>query len=491
MSAIRIKNLSFSYGDKTIFDHLNLILDTDWKLALTGRNGRGKTTLLRILCGELEYAGQITAGEDFVYFPPKTDESLDALSALYSAYPALELWRLKAELSALDMQADILDRQFASLSPGEKTRLLAAALFSVEYAFPLIDEPTNHLDAAGRKKFAAYLKNKRGFLLVSHDRAFLDACCDHVLVLEKEGYELRGGSFSAWWEDKQARDSSQRAQNERLKKQISELEKSARRTSEWAAKTEASKNEKVSGLKPDKGHVGAMAAKMARSAKNMQRRTEKAIEEKSALLKNADFYGELKLPSLPFRSEKICTVTHASVKYGDSYAFRDICLCIERGDRIAVSGQNGCGKTSLLRLVTKELNPSEGSLSMPSDAVISYLPQDTRSLSGSVFDCAKAHGAPPEIVMAILNKLDFRSDLFSKDVSAFSDGQKKKTALAISLATPAHLYVWDEPLNYIDLVSRIQLEELILRSCPTMLFVEHDALFCGHIATKTLFLGNN
>ena len=85
MSAIRIKNLSFSYGDKTIFDHLNLILDTDWKLALTGRNGRGKTTLLRILCGELEYAGQITAGEDFVYFPPKTDESLDALSALYSA----------------------------------------------------------------------------------------------------------------------------------------------------------------------------------------------------------------------------------------------------------------------------------------------------------------------------------------------------------------------------------------------------------------------
>ena len=90
--------------------------------------------------------------------------------------------------------------------------------------------------------------------------------------------------------------------------------------------------------------------------------------------------------------------------------------------------------------------------------------------------------------MAILNKLDFRSDSFGKDLSAFSDGQKKKVALAASLAVPAHLYIWDEPLNYIDLVSRMLLEELIARFCPTILFVEHDAAFCANVATKTVCL---
>ena len=102
---------------------------------------------------------------------------------------------------------------------------------------------------------------------------------------------------------------------------------------------------------------------------------------------------------------------------------------------------------------------------------------------------AAARGAEPSLVMAILNKFNLRSELFSRDISGYSDGQKKKVALAVSLATPAHLYIWDEPLNFIDLFSRMQIEELIREFCPTMIFVEHDAAFSRGIATKVVTLG--
>ena len=493
MSAINVTDLTYRYPDsyENVFDNLTLTLDTDWKLALTGRNGRGKTTFLRLLCGKLECRqGTIRCPVPLEYFPFAAAEEFDALSALYAARPAMELWKLKREMRGLGLAEEVLERPYRTLSGGERTKLQLAALFSEESAYLLIDEPTNHLDRAGREKLAAYLKGKLGFILVSHDRAFLDACCDHILVFGAEGYTLRRGSFSDWWKDKTAADKAESEQNERLKKQIAAMQKSAERMSGWADKVEASKNKKhkVAGLPPEKGHVGRMAAKMAKRAKSVERRQEKAIEEKSALLKDAEFYGNLKLSPLPFRAQELCSLTHVSAGYGGKDAISDKTLTIGRGERIAVAGANGCGKSTLLKLLAGRIEPREGIVRVPGDLTVSYLPQDVFAISGSAAEYAAAGGAPPALVMAILNKLNFRSSLFEKDISAYSEGQKKKMALAVSLATPAHLYIWDEPLNYIDLVSRIQLEELILQFCPTLLFVEHDAEFCRKIATKTMFL---
>ena len=491
MSAIFVRDLTYHYpgSPENIFENFSITLDTDWKLALTGRNGRGKTTFLRILDGSLkDHAGTVTGGNDFEYFPFSLPKDCDALSAVYCARPETELWRLKKEMRGLGLAEEVLDRPVSALSGGEQTKLMLAALFSQEGAHLLIDEPTNHLDEAGRRRLAAYLKEKQGFILVSHDRDFLDACCDHILVFNAQGVTLRKGGFSEWWQDKTAADAAEREQNARLEKQIGALMASAERTRSWADKVEASKNRKVSGLHPDKGHIGAMAAKMAKRAKNTERRREQAIEQKSALLKNAEFYGELKLNPLDFRTTTLCTLSHVSAGYGPHPVLGDVSLAIGRGERIAVRGGNGSGKSTLLKLITGEIRAKGGAVSVPNGLRISYLPQNVRGLCGPLYDFAEAHGAPPSLVMAILNKLDFRSALFEKDISLYSDGQKKKAALAVSLATPAHLYIWDEPLNYIDLVSRIQIEELLLKYRPSLLFVEHDAAFVRSVATRTLDL---
>ena len=158
MAAISLQNITFRYpgNAENVFENFSAVLDSDWKLALTGRNGRGKTTLLRLLCGKLEHTGKIAApGIAFEYFPYAVDESLDGLSALYLALPDLELWRLKAELHKLGMDESVFDRPMGALSGGERTKLLLAALFAKENAFLLIDEPTNHLDETGRRQLSA------------------------------------------------------------------------------------------------------------------------------------------------------------------------------------------------------------------------------------------------------------------------------------------------------------------------------------------------
>ena len=187
MSQITIQDLSFTYeGDHVpVFQHLDLQLDTRWKLGLVGRNGRGKTTLLRLLEGSLSGGGVLTRPDRTIYFPRLVAEpERPAREILLEGIPWEEEWMLLRELNRLGLDEDILDRPFSSLSGGEQTRAGLARLFCQEDGYPMLDEPTNHLDEAGRTLTARYLRGlDRGFLLVSHDRAFLDACTDHTLAL--------------------------------------------------------------------------------------------------------------------------------------------------------------------------------------------------------------------------------------------------------------------------------------------------------------------
>ena len=184
MSQITIQDLSFTYeGDHVpVFQHLDLQLDTRWKLGLVGRNGRGKTTLLRLLEGSLSGGGVLTRPDRTIYFPRLVAEpERPAREILLEGIPWEEEWMLLRELNRLGLDEDILDRPFSSLSGGEQTRAGLARLFCQGDGYPMLDEPTNHLDEAGRTLTARYLRGlDRGFLLVSHDRAFLDACTDHT-----------------------------------------------------------------------------------------------------------------------------------------------------------------------------------------------------------------------------------------------------------------------------------------------------------------------
>lgn len=490
MSMIHIENLSFTYPSSydPVFDHASFLIDTDWKLGFVGRNGKGKTTLLLLLLGKYPYKGKITSSVPFDYFPyPVPDKSRLTQDILEEICPLAQEWELHREMNLLDVDTGVLWRPFETLSNGEQTKVLLAALFLNEGHFLLIDEPTNHLDADARKKVSAYLKKKKGFILVSHDRRFLDGCVDHILALNRSTIDVQKGNFSTWMENFERQQMFEEGQNERLKKEIAQLKQSARRTAAWSDKVEKEKHgTNNSGSKLDKGYVGHKAAKLMQRSKAMEARRRQAIEQKSSLLKNTETADTLSVRPLTYHGDRLVSFTDVAVCYENGPVCKPVSFDIRRGDRIVLDGRNGSGKSSLIKLLAGFSKEHTGQVSIGSGLIISYVPQDASQLAGSLSGFAKQQQIDETLFKSILRKLGFERIQFEKDMAALSAGQKKKIQLAKSLCQQAHLYVWDEPLNYIDVYSRMQIEELIRAYAPTALLVEHDEAFRDSVATQII-----
>lgn len=280
MSQIGVSNLTFCYEGSfdNIFDNVSFSIDTEWKLGFIGRNGKGKTTFLNLLQGKMEYQGTISASIVFDYFPYQVSERSRKVcwgEILEEIRPECELWRVICELDKLQVSAEVLYRPFETLSHGERTKIMLAILFSQDNYFLLIDEPTNHLDREARELVKEYLCGKKGFILVSHDRDLLDACIDHVLVLNRRSIEVQSGSFSSWWENKTRMDAFRRAENEKHRREIKTLRQAANRTQRWAESNERTKI----GFDPIKDHdrctatrayIGAKTKKMQSRVKNLE-----------------------------------------------------------------------------------------------------------------------------------------------------------------------------------------------------------------------------
>ncbi|MDE6221592.1 MAG: ATP-binding cassette domain-containing protein [Lachnospiraceae bacterium] len=514
MAQIQVTNLTFSYEGSydMIFDNVSFVIDTDWKLGFIGRNGKGKTTFLSLLLGKQEYAGGIHTSAVFDYFPYQVpDESLTECGAelLEQMKQGCELWRVLCELEALELDAEILYRPFDTLSYGERTKLMLAVLFSGENDFLLIDEPTNHLDQNARETVKCYLNSKKGYILVSHDRDLLDACIDHVLVLNRRTIEVQSGNFSSWWENKARKDAFSLAENEKHKKEIGKLNKASRRVRQWADQNEHTKI----GFDPVKEHdrfkntrsyIGAKTKKMQSRVKQMEERIDREIEEKEGLLQDIENPADLKLFSLRHHKEVLLTIKEYSLTYPDTKesVLQNLSMELRQGERVFLKGRNGCGKSTLIKAILKNADLTDvingqiendiinesGLIAVASGLTISYVNQDTSFLKGSVQKFCACRGLQESLFCAILRQLDMERVQFSKNMEDFSEGQKKKVLIAASLLTPAHLYIWDEPLNYIDVFSRMQIEKLILSCQPTMLIVEHDVRFREKIATEVFDL---
>lgn len=488
MSLISVSNLTFGYdgSSETVFDNCSFQIDTDWRLGLVGRNGRGKTTLLKLLRGECEYRGSISAAVTFDYFPfPVPDPSRTTMDVLEGLDPELESWQIYRELSALEVDDTVLCRPYATLSGGEQTKVLLAALFLRPGNFLLIDEPTNHLDLEGRRVVSEYLARKKGFILVSHDRAFLDGCTDHTLSINRQDIQVTQGSFSVWWENKARRDAWEKTENDRLRKEVGRLKEAARRTADWS---DAAESSKIGTHAADRGFIGHKAAKVMKRAKSTEARKQKAAEEKAGLLQNIEQTADLKLCPLIHPQKRLVEAVDLTVDYGDGVICKPISFIIMQSDRVALTGRNGAGKSSLLKLIAGEPIPHSGKLTLASGLVLSVVPQDASFLRGGLSDYIEACGVDESLFKSILRKLDFSRALFEQDMARFSAGQKKKVLLARSLCEAAHLYIWDEPLNYIDLFSRVQLEILIRAYRPTLLLVEHDREFLDGIEAEQICL---
>ncbi len=484
MSLIQVSNLTFAYDGSydNIFEKVNFQIDTNWKLGFIGRNGRGKTTFLNLLQGKYEYQGSISASVAFSYFPYKvSDPTAFSIDVVDEIYPDYQYWQLAREMAKLQLDEDVLYRPYGTLSNGEQTKLQLAVLFSKENNFLLIDEPTNHLDIRGREIISQYLNGKKGFILVSHDRAFLDGCVDHILSINKANIEIQRGNFSSWYENKRRQDAFDLSENEKLKKEITRLEETARQKAAWADRSESAK---IGSHIFDRGFAGHKSAKMMARSKSIAARQQAAIEEKSKVLKNIEQSDELKIFQTPFHTKRLVQLQDVSIAYEDKQVCCGVNFAIEQGDRIVLQGANGSGKSSLIKLICGEDIPHRGQRRIGNGLRISYVSQDASGLRGKLTDFALNSGIEESLFLAMLAKLDVPKTQMEKDMSALSAGQKKKVLLAKSICEPAHLHIWDEPMNYIDVISRMQIEELLLQFQPTILFVEHDKVFCEKIATK-------
>lgn len=521
MSLISVNNLTFHYegSSDNIFEDVSFQIDTDWKLGFTARNGRGKTTFLKLLMGEYEYKGNISHIESFDYFPFEVkDKEKTFMEIMEELYPEYELWRVCKELSLLRVDEDILYRPFYTLSNGEQTKAMLAVLFSQESKFLLIDEPTNHLDVRGKESIREYLKQKKGFILVSHDRDLLNECVNHILVINKTNIEVYKGNFSTWWEEKKRKDNWEQEENERLKRDIKRLKESAKIKEEWADNIESRKKgkkaaeeakKKGASMKGRRAYIGEKTRRMEKRRKNLENREERAIEEKSGLLKNLETMEDLKLFPLQHYKDVPVSLSDVCIYYEGSDGMRknlgSVNFEVRNGECVVLSGKNGCGKSSVLKAVIQAVEEKAGIENVPSLSLtepihytgtittaggikISYVPQDTSHLKGSLMEYADKYDLNFSSFLMLLRKLDLGREQFEKNMEDYSGGQKKKVLIARSLCEQAHLYIWDESLNFIDVFSRIQIEELLMKYRPTMLLVEHDAEFVKKIGTKIVKL---
>lgn len=499
MSIISVNNLTYYYDgcDEAVYENVSFTLDTTWKTGLIGRNGRGKTTLLKLLTGELENGGAVNTKAEFLYFPfDVEDKNMSGSELIGIICPDVQEWEVIRELSYMDTDCDILYRPFSTLSGGEQTRLLLCLLFLRDNAFLLIDEPTNCLDLDAREAIGDYLKAKSGFILVSHDRDLLDKCTDHILSLNRSDTEIINGNYSVWKENFDRKEANELMRDKKLKSEIGHLKAAAERSKKWADTAESRKI----GIDPTKTEKsldrraveGAKAKAMMKRMKAVESRRQTAIDEKSELLKNREYIDTLKIPSIKAKSATVLSVQNLVPYYCDNGDSNAICepvsFTLSDGERLCLSGKNGCGKSTILKIIAGADISYSGSIAKAPGLKISVLPQDTNGLCGTLDEFSERLGVDSELVRAILAKLGFsRRELIGRTEN-LSAGQKKKVLIAGSLATPANLYIWDEPLNFVDIISRIQLERLLGANTPTMLLAEHDRYFCENTGTERLYI---
>ncbi len=299
--------------------------------------------------------------------------------------------------------------------------------------------------------------------------------------MNKNNIEIQSGNYSSFSQNFERRQASEAAENERLKRDIKRLKTAARRTDEWSGRVEKSKTGAY-----DKGFVGHKAAKMMKRSKAIENRQNRAVEQKSMLLKNAERADALKMFPLMYHSSRLVSVLQVSISYDCKAVCEPVTFEVNQGDRIALDGRNGSGKSSILKLIIGEEINHTGLINIGSGMRISYVPQDASYLCGTLSALADSSGIDESLLKTVVSKLGVENIQLEKDISDFSDGQKKKVLLAKSLCERAHLYIWDEPLNFIDVYTRIQLENLLCTFSPTMIFVEHDEMFRDKTATKII-----
>ena len=512
MIEIQVKDLvkSFEVGHN-VLDGLTFQIDQGERVGLLGKNGAGKTTLFKILTGELDYdEGQVTLAPGRrlglisqipVYPPEYTVE--DVLRTAFSRQQALaeEMRALEARMAAGESDSDILRRYdrlserfmafggydtdvavnkvanglsipasqraqlFSSLSGGEKTRVNLGRLILEDTDILLLDEPTNHLDLHATEWLEEYIRAFRGTVVViSHDRYFLDRIVTRVIEVLDGKAEFYSGNYSFYAVEKERRYQERMKQYLKEQAKIQQLEKAAEQLRLWA----------FQGM--DKTYRRAIS--MEKRIERM-RTTAKPTKAKKmdARFSTAEFHGD-----------EVLSLRGVSKSYEEKHLFDGITLKVEGGERIALIGDNGTGKSTLIKMIVGELYPDDGRIRTGPQVRCAYLPQNVH------FDhtgwylvenmMAAKKGLSAQSARNRLAAYEFQGEDVMKPVSVLSGGEQSRLRLCMLMDDEINFLILDEPTNHLDIASREWIEEAVEAYDGTLLFVSHDRYFINRFATR-------
>ncbi|WP_289303510.1 ribosomal protection-like ABC-F family protein [Alistipes finegoldii] len=510
---ISLDNLTVSYGGWTLFDNISFLINPKDRIGLVGRNGAGKTTLLRIITGEQQpTSGHVTLnGECTIGYLPQTMRVADTTTLAEETAKAFdEVLRLEAEIASLTREiaertdyesagyeqllhrlndaqdhyhilggdtreADIektllglgfkrtdFGRATSEFSGGWRMRIELAKLLLRRPSIFLLDEPTNHLDIESIQWLEEYLKNYNGaVLLISHDRAFLDNVTNRTVELSLGKVTDYKVSYSKYVVLRAERRAQQMAAYENQQRMIE-------KTEEFIEKFR---------YKPTKSN------QVQSRIKQLERLERLEIEEEDLSTLN------IKFPPAPRSGQIVAEINEAGMSFGTKHVFSGANFIIEKGDKIALVGRNGEGKTTLARMLIGQLTPTEGSVRLGANVNIGYYAQNQDDLMDgefTVYDTLDrvAVGDIRTRLRDILGAFLFRGEDIDKKVKVLSGGERARLAMARMMLEPRNLLILDEPTNHMDMRSKDILKNAIMKYDGTVVVVSHDREFLDGMVQK-------
>ena len=482
---LTIADVSKSYGTRELFSDVSLFVARTDRLGLVGPNGAGKSTLFGLILGEERPdTGTIEweRGADFGYLPqesaPAGDETILTIATSGKALePTEDNWdidytlepRARTILAGLGFKEGDADKAAKSFSGGWIMRAHLARLLTAEPALLLLDEPTNHLDLEALLWFQDYLtRYPGGLVVISHDRAFLNALCTGMLELRAGTLHYYHGNYDDFLVEKEARKEQQMAQFKNQQREIAHLQVFVDRF----------------------GAKASMASRAKSKEKQIERLKDAAVEEPSEELKRINF----KFPQ-PVRSGlKVIDLKKVRQAYGEKVVYTDLNFAAERGQRIVLVGPNGSGKSTLLKILAGTLAIQGGARELGSNVTAGYFAQqrtDTLREDATVFEMmmelrTNENQLSEQQARAILGSFLFRKDDVHKKVGVLSGGEKSRLNLARLLVDPPNLLLMDEPTTHLDIGSIDAMVNALKGYTGTLIFISHDVHFIRSLAETVL-----